>query len=225
MWSRSCFFFFSPRSVPILYIRTRTSYHTASIVIPLYRTRKIQAFLFLGRRHSIFVDYLLLMHVRTYMRTRYQYHSRTFSSMYQKYVICGIYVRCTAVWYCFWLLLSVSYEYSTGSSVLHMIRVCLFRYYNTYQVCESAAVWHNVYIPLLELLLLLLLLLFVIVHLPPEVFFIQQGSICNRRTILTHFPLKTQRRKPRLTKYVYDSKIYCATRFVATPKVEYQPFN
>ena len=173
MWSRSCFFFFSPRSVPILYIRTRTSYHTASIVIPLYRTRKIQAFLFLGRRHSIFVDYLLLMHVRTYMRTRYQYHSRTFSSMYQKYVICGIYVRCTAVWYCFWLLLFVSHEYSTGSSDLES----LFRKYLDYQVCESTASTVCIYILLLELLLLLPLLpllMSLIVHLPPEVVFIQQ---------------------------------------------------
>ena len=87
------------------------------------------------------------------------------------------YVLCTAVWYCFWLLLLfVSHEYSTGSSVLLKYIIwyeyAYFGTINTYQVCESAAVC--VCILLLELLLLLLLLLFVIVHLPPEVFFIQQ---------------------------------------------------
>ena len=93
----------------------------------------------------------------------------------------------------------MSYEYSTGSSVLPGIYYLVYEYayfgtINTYQVCESAAVC--VYILLLELLLLLLLLLLLfIVHLPPEVFFMQQqyflslfiASCTNERSLLLKY--------------------------------------
>ena len=115
---------------------------------------------------------------RKYIRTRYQYHSSTLSSMYQYHVICGMYVvqqYDTALGCC------CSCHTSTAPVVVFYIwyEYAYFGTINMYfEVAGkwiSAAVW-CVYIVLLELLLLqllqlLLLLMFVIVHLPPEVFF------------------------------------------------------
>ena len=80
---------------------------------------------------------------RIYIRTRPGTSTTAVHSAvctYQYHVICGMYVvqqYDTA----FVLLQFVSYEFSTGSSVLYMLRVCLFRYYKYVPgVCESAAV-------------------------------------------------------------------------------------
>ena len=125
------------------------------------------------------------MHV-WYIRTRYQYHGSTFSSMYQYHVICGMYVVQqfdTAFGCC------CSCHTSTAPVVVFYIwyEYACFGTINTYQVCESAAVC--VYTLMLELLLLLLLLLlmpvlFIIVHLPPEVFFIRPLVLVERTNVL-----------------------------------------
>ena len=123
---------------------------------------------------------------RKYIRTRYQYHSSTLSSMYQYHVICGMYVVQqfdTAFGCC------CSCHTSTAPVVVFYIwyEYACFGTINTYQVCESAAVC--VYTLMLELLLLLLLLLlmpvlFIIVHLPPEVFFIRPLVLVERTNVL-----------------------------------------
>ena len=90
-WSRACFFFphdlfrYYILSIPI-YLRTRTSY--CVYVYPVIYTQDSVSFL-----TSTTLDFCRLpaADARTYIRTRYQYHSSTFSSMYQ-YVMCGMYI-------------------------------------------------------------------------------------------------------------------------------------
>ena len=113
--------------------------------------------------------------MHTYVRTRYQYQQYIQQYVPQYHVICGMYVvqQYDAAFGC-----CCSCHTSTAPVVVFYIWY-EYVYFGAINFVPGmwiccCSLWHCVNILLLELLLLLL---FVIVHLPPEVFFIQQQCL------------------------------------------------